>query len=139
MTHPLRIRTVCRDIVELCFAVVNESALLSPFIYVNYYSITGSIAGMVPVLHFDPVLRPTNLIRPVATFGLGGAPIPGRTGFITPLLLSGGPTKRAGWAMTETERSTRPTEMRALCLPVNGLMLWLSSMRALLAQSVMLG
>jgi hypothetical protein len=45
MTHPLRIRTVCRDIVELCFSVVNESALPSPFIYVNYYSITGSIAG----------------------------------------------------------------------------------------------
>ena len=34
-----------RDIVELCFSVVNESALPTAFMYVNYYSITGSIAG----------------------------------------------------------------------------------------------
>jgi hypothetical protein len=43
MTTPYAARFT--DIVELCFSVVNESGLPSPFIYVNYYSITGSIAG----------------------------------------------------------------------------------------------
>ena len=33
------------DTLELCFSVVNLSALPLPFIYVNDYSITGSIAG----------------------------------------------------------------------------------------------
>jgi len=40
------------DIVELCFSVVNESALPSPFIYVNYFSITRSIAGWLRFFTF---------------------------------------------------------------------------------------
>ena len=54
------------DIVELCSSVVNVSALPSPFIYVNYYSITGSIAGWFRFFTLIQCFEPTGLIRSVA-------------------------------------------------------------------------